>query len=159
MLIIIVLTATAQILVGWGPLENKLRKKAQELGVENNILFAGKCQRNAVLEILSITDIFVLSSLWEGFGRVMGEAMAMGRPVVATKTDGTELLVEHNKTGLTVPTKNAQLLADAVLDLIDNPHRRLLMGKLGKEKISTFFSADEFIRQHQNFYKKVFQAK
>ena len=69
------------------------------------------------------------------------------------------LLVEHNKTGLTVPTKNAQLLADAVLDLIDNPHRRLLMGKLGKEKISTFFSADEFIRQHQNFYKKVFQAK
>jgi glycosyltransferase involved in cell wall biosynthesis len=147
------------ILVGWGPLENKLRKKAQELGVEDKILFAGKCQRSAVLEILSITDIFVLSSLWEGFGRVMGEAMAMGSPVVATKTDGSELLVEHNKTGLTVPTKNAQLLADAVIELIDNPHRRLLMGKLGKEKISTFFSADEFIRQHENFYRKVLQAK
>jgi len=147
------------ILVGWGPLENKLRNKAQELGVEDNILFAGKCHRSTVLEILSITDIFVLSSLWEGFGRVMGEAMAMGSPVVATKTDGSELLVEHNKTGLTVPTKNTQLLADAVLGLIDNPHRRLLMGKLGKEKISTFFSADEFIRQHENFYRKVLQLK
>jgi len=147
------------ILVGWGPLEIELRKKAQELGVEDNILFAGKCQRSVVLEILSITDIFVLSSLWEGFGRVMGEAMAMGKPVVATKTDGTELLVDHNKTGLIVPKKNPQLLAEGVLDLINNPNLMRKMGEVGKRKVTALYSPQPFIRGHETFYRRILKQK
>jgi glycosyltransferase involved in cell wall biosynthesis len=147
------------ILVGWGPLENKLRRKAKELGINNNILFAGKCQRTAILEILSITDIFVLSSLWEGFGRVMGEAMAMGKPVVATKTDGTKLLVDHNKTGLIVPKRDPHLLAEGVLNLINNPRRMREMGKVGQRKVTALYSPQPFIRGHETFYRRILQQK
>jgi glycosyltransferase involved in cell wall biosynthesis len=72
------------ILVGWGPREEELRNESRELGIESNVLFAGKCQRDTVHQILSFTDVFVLSSLWEGFGIVVGEAMAMGKPVIST---------------------------------------------------------------------------
>jgi glycosyltransferase involved in cell wall biosynthesis len=146
------------ILIGWGPLEKNLRVKAKELELENNVIFAGKCQRDTVSEILSITDVFVLSSLWEGFGLVIGEAMAMAKPVVCTRTDGSELLVEHNKTGIIVPPKNPRDLAKAVIHLVGSPERRLSMGFLGRKRVSTLFPPDKFIRQHEAFYKKILQS-
>jgi len=146
------------VLVGWGVLENKLRMKAKELEIDENIIFAGKCRRDAVFEILSITDIFVLSSLWEGFGLVLGEAMAMAKPVVCTETDGSKLVVQHNETGLIVPPKSPHDLADAVTYLVRSPERRQRMGLLGKKRISTLFPPDKFICQHEAFYKKVLES-
>ena len=147
------------ILIGWGPLEKSLRVKAKELELENNVIFAGKCRRDTVFEILSITDVFVLSSLWEGFGLVLGEAMAMAKPVVCTRTDGSELLVEHNKTGFIVPPKNPQEFASAVTYLVDRPIHRREMGMLGKKRVSTLFRPGKFIREHEAFYKKVHQSR
>jgi glycosyltransferase involved in cell wall biosynthesis len=146
------------ILVGWGPLEANLRTQASELEIESNVIFAGKCQRNTVFEILSITDVFVLSSLWEGFGMVLAEAMAMEKPVVTTNTDGSQVLVEHNINGLVVQPRNPHLFSDALMNLIISPERRRKMGELGKKKISNFFSVDMYIQKHEDFYKKVIQA-
>jgi glycosyltransferase involved in cell wall biosynthesis len=147
------------IIVGWGPLEKTLRILARELQVESQVIFAGKCERDIVFEILSITDVFVLSSLWEGFGLVLAEAMAMAKPVVSTHTDGSKLVVQHNKTGLIVPPKNPRDLADAVTDLHANPEWREEMGLLGKKRVTTLFSPDKFVLQHELFYKKVLQSK
>jgi glycosyltransferase involved in cell wall biosynthesis len=139
-------------------LEANLRTQASELEIESNVIFAGKCQRNTVFEILSITDVFVLSSLWEGFGMVLAEAMAMEKPVVTTNTDGSQVLVEHNINGLVVQPRNPHLFSDALMNLIISPERRRKMGELGKKKISNFFSVDMYIQKHEDFYKKVIQA-
>lgn len=142
-------------LVGWGPLETTLRKKAKELGIVDNIIFTGKCQRQRVFEILSITDIFVLPSLWEGFGLVLGEAMAMAKPVVCTKTDGSQVVVKHEETGIIVPPKDPRAFANAVIDLINDPDRAQKMGELGKQRVATLFSPERFIQEHEAFYREI----
>ena len=143
------------ILVGWGSHEEQLRMESKRLEVESNILFAGKCQRDVVFEILSITDVFVLSSLWEGFGLVLGEAMASGVPVVATDTDGSREVVINGETGLIVPSKNPEALAQAVLELIDNPDLRRKMGEKGRRRINAMFTPQQFIKRHQQFYNRI----
>jgi len=145
------------ILVGWGPREEELRRESWNSGVENNILFAGKCQRNSVLEILSVTDVFVLSSLWEGFGLVVGEAMAMGIPVVSTRTDGSEVLIKEDETGIIVPPKDPDRLAEAVLNLISDPPRMKKMGVIGRERVSRYFTPEKFISEHEGFYRRILQ--
>ena len=145
------------ILVGWGPLEATLRRKAQDLGIEKNIVFAGKCPHDTVFEILSITDLFVLSSLWEGFGLVLGEAMAMGKPVVCTRTVGSQVVVRHNETGLIVPPQNPQALTEAVIDLLNNPDRMKKMGELGRKRVTALFSPKKFVQKHEAFYREIIQ--
>ncbi len=143
------------IIVGWGPLENKLRELVKTLKIEDNVIFAGKRQHEEVFEILSITDLFVLSSLWEGFGLVIGEAMAMGKPVVATETDGSQVLVVENETGLLVPPGDPRALAAAIISLIRDPERRAKMGELGRIRVTTLFSPEKFIQAHESFYTKI----
>jgi len=103
------------ILVGWGPLENELKVMARNLGIEDHVFFTGKCQREEVFKLLAVTDIFVLSSLWEGFCLAIAEAMALGKPVVSTRTDGSQTLIIDNETGLLVPQKDPGALASAVI--------------------------------------------
>jgi glycosyltransferase involved in cell wall biosynthesis len=143
------------VLVGWGPLEPSLKMQANELGIEKSVIFAGKCSHDTVFEILSVTDLFLLSSLWEGFGLVLGEAMAMGKPVVSTRTIGSEVLVQHNETGLIVPPKNSGALAEAVIDLLQTPDRMQKMGKIGRERVSSLFSPERFIESHEAFYREI----
>jgi glycosyltransferase involved in cell wall biosynthesis len=145
------------ILVGWGPLKATLRRKAQDLGIEKNVVFAGKCPHDTVFEILSITDLFVLSSLWEGFGLVLGEAMAMGKPVVCTRTVGSQVVVRHNETGLIVPPQNPQALTEAVIDLLNNPDRMKKMGELGRKRVTALFSPERFVQKHEAFYREIIQ--
>ncbi len=143
------------ILAGWGPLEATLRRKAQDLGIEKKVIFAGKCPHDTVFEILSITDLFVLSSLWEGFGLVLGEAMSMGNPVVCTKTVGSQVVVRHKETGLIVPPQNPQAFAEAVINLLNNPDRMKKMGELGRKRVTALFSPEIFIQKHEVFYREI----
>jgi glycosyltransferase involved in cell wall biosynthesis len=143
------------VLVGWGPLESLLRIQASELEIEERVIFAGKCSHDAVFEILSITDLFVLSSLWEGFGLVLGEAMAMGKPIVSTRTIGSEVLVQHDETGLIVPPKNPTALAESVIDLLQTPDLMQKMGQIGRRRVSTLFSTERFIECHEAFYRDI----
>jgi len=147
------------IIVGWGPLEKKLRELVKKLKIEGNVIFAGKRQHEEVFEILSITDLFVLSSLWEGFGLVIGEAMAMGKPVVATETDGSQVLVVENETGLLVPPGDLRALAVAIISLIRDPERRVKMGELGRIRVTTLFSPEKFIQAHESFYQDILERK
>jgi len=93
-------------LVGWGRLEERLKRNTKHLGLEDKVIFTGKLTRPQVFEILSITDLFVLSSHWEGFGIVIAEAMALGKPVVSTDTDGSREVIENGKTGILVDGSN-----------------------------------------------------
>ncbi len=147
------------ILVGWGPLENELKMIARNLGIENDVFFTGKREHEEVFRLLSITDIFVLSSLWEGFCLAIAEAMAMGKPVVSTRTDGSQTLIIDNETGFLVPQKDPSALANAITSLIDNPEKMRRMGEQARQRINTFFTPEKFIRSHEAFYYKILSRR
>lgn len=142
-------------IVGWGRLEKELKKTTKNLGLEDRVIFTGKLSRTEVFEILAVTNLFVLSSHWEGFGRVLAEAMALGKPVVSTDTDGSREVVVNGKTGILVPIKNPQILAEAILDLLGKPDLMAKMGKEGLKRVTKLFNCERFIKGYEAFYKAV----
>ncbi len=150
---------TKLMLVGWGPLEQDLKAQIEKSGLQGHVIFTGKIPHDEVYDVLAITDIFVLSSLWEGFGLVMGEAMAMGKPVVATRTDGSELLIVDGKTGRIVPPRDYRSLARAVIGLLQDPTGMREMGRLGRDRIQSLFSPETFRRNYESIYREILQPR
>lgn len=107
---------------GDGPLRQNLEMKALQIGVKENIIFLG--WRDDVAKIISIFDIFVLPSLNEGMGRVLVEAMALRKPIVASCVGGIPNLVAHGKNGFLVPPKNPMELAKYIELLLEDRGKR-----------------------------------
>ncbi|HIE30269.1 TPA: glycosyltransferase family 1 protein [Candidatus Poribacteria bacterium] len=127
---------TTFVVVGDGLLEAKLKQMANDLGIRKNLLFLG--YRQDVPELMSIFDIFVLPSLNEGLGRVLIEAMAAGKPVVATRVGGIPDVVLDEVTGLLAPPRNSHRLAEFVLRLLENKDLAHKMGRAGKIRAAAF---------------------
>jgi glycosyltransferase involved in cell wall biosynthesis len=143
-------------IVGWGPLEQKLMKLTKQLTLQDKVIFTGKLNRQEVFEILSITDLFVLSSHWEGFGIVLAEAMALGKPVVSTDTDGSREVVANGKSGIIVPVNDPRSLTDAILHLLARPDLMLEMGQEGLKRVNKLFNCEQFAEGYEKFYETVF---
>lgn len=141
---------------GDGYLEEGLKKKAIELGVQNNIIFLG--WRADVSRIISLYDIFALPSLNEGMGRVLVEAMALGKPIVASNIGGIPDLVSHGKNGFLVSPKNPGQLAKYIQILIADKEKRESMGKKGKE-IAQNFSKEIMVDRIIELYKELMTKK
>jgi len=145
-------------LVGWGRLDEELKKATKELGIEQLVTFTGKLNRSEVFNVLAITDLFVLSSHWEGFGIVMAEAMALGKPVISTDTDGSREVVKNGETGILVPIKRPDLMAQAILELLEKPELMVQIGKRGLDRVKKYFNCERFIKGYEKFYLDVFQG-
>ena len=113
-------------LVGAGPLEEPLRRLADESGVASRILWLG--ERDA-RTIMAGFDVFAISSCKEGLPYVVLEAMSAGLPVVATDTAGVESLVEPGVNGAVVPCGDSDAFADALIDLVQDPAKIEHMGR------------------------------
>ena len=124
------------IFAGDGPLRQKLENRAHELGIKNNTLFLG--WRRDVTKVISIYDIFAFPSLNEGMGRVLVEAMALGKPIVASDAGGIPDLVTHGINGFLVPPKNPEQLAVYIQILLCDKERRAKMGAEGKARAAKF---------------------
>ena len=141
-----------------GPVENE-RKDAvnlellEELGIEESVIFLG--MRKDVPELYSIMDIFVLPSWREGIPRALMEAMAMGVPVVATNIRGCREVVKNGETGLLVPVRNHQALAEATAILLQDKQKRIEMGKAGRQYILTNFTEDAVYQRIIQLYDVV----
>jgi glycosyltransferase involved in cell wall biosynthesis/peptidoglycan/xylan/chitin deacetylase (PgdA/CDA1 family) len=141
---------TKFIIVGDGEKRNELQSLAERSGLGDHVRFLG--YRKDALDILKGFDIFALSSLWEGLPIVILEAMAMGKPVVATAVDGVVEVVQHGKTGLLTEPRRPDLLAGSVIELIKNPGRSEEMGERGRERVETYFSIDRVINTVEQIY-------
>jgi glycosyltransferase involved in cell wall biosynthesis len=130
---------------------------AARSGISGRVTFAGF--QTDVAEYLSKMHLFVLPSRTEGLGIVLLEAMAMGLPVVASNVGGIPELVLHNETGLLVQPLQFKDLAEAMIELLSDPKRMYAMGEKGKESVSSKFSAEQFIRQHESVYESALMAK
>jgi len=138
--------------VGKGELEAELRAMAKKTGYEDRVLFPG--WRNDIHEIMQTFDIFVLPSLNEGMGRVIVEAMAAGKPVVASRTGGIPDLVINGETGFLVEPGDSDGLAGAINHLLDNPALRQKMGKEGRRRCR-LFSEELMIEKLDRLYQKL----
>jgi glycosyltransferase involved in cell wall biosynthesis len=123
------------VMVGDGPYEGDARDEARRLDAP--VIFTGF--RADAPRIASAFDIFVISSLYEGLGRSLTEALASGRPVVATAVNGVPDLVEPGSTGLLVPPHDPGALAESVTWMIDHPAEAKRMGEQGRARVRAIF--------------------
>ncbi len=126
------------LLVGDGEQRGELERRSRALGMDGKIHFMG--WREDIPEILAASDVFVMPSLAEHFGRVLIEAMAMGKPVVATAAGGTPEIVLDGETGLLVPPGQAAPLAAAVLSVLGDPALAERLGAAGRRRAVADFS-------------------
>jgi glycosyltransferase involved in cell wall biosynthesis len=124
----------------------------KDLGIADRFIFPGF--RNDVPQILSCTDIYVQPSFKEALGSSIIQAMAMGKPVVASNTGGIPELVKDNETGLLFEPKNPEALAQAVLKLAEDETRRLKMGSLGRKRVLESFTLDRMIDEIESWYQE-----
>lgn len=141
------------LLVGDGPARDRLRSLAVELELPGQVMFAGL--RHDVASVLPVMDIFVCPSLYEGFGIAIVEAMAAGRPVIASATGGIPEIVVHGDTGLLVPPGDAAALADALATLLTHPDQARAMGARGQARVRERFSIETTVQQHQQLYESL----
>ncbi|KPJ69453.1 hypothetical protein AMJ44_03800 [candidate division WOR-1 bacterium DG_54_3] len=144
------------VFTGDGHLKQVLKRKAAELGIQKNVLFLG--WRNDVAKIISIYDIFVLPSLNEGMGKVLVEAMALGRSIVASNVGGIPDLVSHGKNGFLVPPKNPREIARYIQILLEHKEKREEMGLTGKEMTGNF-SDEIMVEKIVGLYKELMMQK
>ena len=141
------------LLVGDGELREELIKRVATAGLSEKIIFAG--YRQDVPEILALTDIFVLPTLFEGLPHSILEAMAAGKCVVASRVDGVGEVVVDKETGLLVEAGDAGQLADALDLLIQNRSAREDMGRKGKKRVNQLFGLNNMIESFASIYEQV----
>jgi len=143
------------LIVGEGELRSELENLAKRLEISDRVIFTGF--RKDVKEILAALDILVLASLREGFPMITLEAMAMGEPVVATDIEGIREQVINGETGILVPLKNPQALAEAILRLAQDKELRTRMGLAGRRLVEQKFDIREIIKQHEQLYLSLYK--
>ena len=138
------------VFVGDGTLRNELEEHIRAKRLERNFLFLG--YRSDIPEIMRTFDIFVLPSLSEGFPNVVLEAMAAGKPVVATAIDGTKEAIANNITGLLVPVKNSKALQNVLLKLLRDESLSKQMGERGRKRVEEYFSLAKQVNSFEKLY-------
>lgn len=142
--------------VGKGDLENELREEAFRMGLSERVSFLG--WREDIPEIMHILDILVLPSLNEGMGRVLVEAMAAGKPIVASKVGGIPDLVVQGENGLLVPAADTKALAKGIEFLVANSEKRREMGEKGR-KTAIMYGSDSMVQRIHQLYLELLREK
>jgi len=140
------------VIVGEGPAEGQLRSLSEQLGTASHVRFTGV--RRDIPAMLAQMDMFVLPSLYEGFGIAILEAMAAAKPVVATTVGGIPEFLPAGHCGLLVPPGDAPALAQAIEQVLQQPEKARCMGRLGREHVREHYAIDAVVRQHERLYEQ-----
>ncbi|MCP3917119.1 MAG: glycosyltransferase family 4 protein [bacterium] len=124
-----------------------------ETGAQDPVVFAGI--RRDVPRLLAASDVFVMSSLWEGLGLVFLEAMAAGLPVLATRVSAVPEVVVEGVTGRLVAPAEEPPLADAFLELAQSPERCRALGAKGRQRVREVFALDRMVEETLEVYERI----
>jgi glycosyltransferase involved in cell wall biosynthesis len=133
-------------------LEAELKKKVTLWGMRDQVLFLGQLNPEALRDWYAASDVVVLPSSSEGLPRVLIEAQAMEKPVIAYNCGGMPEALFPYKTGFLVNRGDYAALGERVQHLLDNPTERFVMGKTGREFVLERFSVSSLIERHERFY-------
>jgi L-malate glycosyltransferase len=139
-------------IAGEGNLRDKLAEEHARLNLGARVRFLGF--RDDVPDLLRAADLFVLSSYLEGLGTSVLDAMAAGLPVVATRVGGVPEIVKDDETGLLVPPRDPEALAQAMARLADDPGMRERLGSNGRT-LARNFDADRTAQRTRELYLEV----
>ena len=145
------------LLAGEGELEASLKSLAQQLGILDSTFFLGRCEK--IAELLSISDVCVLSSKAEGFSNSILEYMAAGKPVVATDVGGAPEVIVESETGYLVPSGDDALMAERLVALLRDPGGAQRMGAAGRRVVSEKFSCEAQLSRTEGLYEKLLQRR
>lgn len=129
------------------PYKEELLRLIGRLGLEKMVVIVDFIED--IPNIMNTIDILILPSLEEAFGRVLIEAMAASKPVVATKVDGIPEAVIDKQTGILVPPKDSKALANAIIYLLKDPDIAKKMGIEGRKRVERFFNIEETSKKIQ----------
>ena len=144
------------VIVGDGNEEANLKQLAYSLGISHVCTFAGL--RFDIAHLLSAFDVFVLSSILEGLPRIVIEAMAMKRPIVASDIDGVREQLRHNETGLLVPPADPKSLAEAILSILDDRQKAEHLGREARKAAEQMFDLKHTLDSVEMLYEEVLHS-
>lgn len=139
------------LIVGQGELQDEIRRKVKELALEDYIILTGF--RKDIFKILYHSDMLIHTALWEGFGYVIAEAMAIGKPVVSTNVSNIGELVQDKETGYLAESKNPEDIAHKALLMIQELKNNSY-GLKGEQRIKEHFSFQKMIGKLERYYLK-----
>lgn len=134
-----------------------LEELAKQLGIRDRIIFTGF--RQDALRIMTTFDVFVLPSIWEAFAIVLLEAMALGKPVVATRVGGIPEAIDDGVNGFLVAPRDPEQLALRILDLLNNEALRNRMGEEGRKKVRDRFGIEHMVKEVEQVYTLAMSRK
>jgi glycosyltransferase involved in cell wall biosynthesis len=145
------------VIAGAGDLEGYLRDLSLDVGAGDRVHVLGA--RRDVPALMHAMDVFAMPSIWEGFGLVLLEAMAAGRPIVASRVATIPEVVLDGETGLLVPASDPGALAEAVAQLADDPERARALGEAGRERLREHFSIEKMVGDTELLYRQVLEER
>ena len=149
-------------IIGKGILEEELKQKCRDAGMESQVEFLGQVSDEQLRTCYETADVFVLPSTErsEAFGLVQLEAMAYGLPVINTNLkSGVPQVSLHGQTGLTVEPNSAARLAEAMEWMLSHPQERIVMGEAARKRVEENFTEQVLIGNLQEIYKELLERK
>jgi len=145
------------LIVGEGYYRNKLEQQVEHFKLSDSIKFLG--YRSDIAKIISIFDVFLLTSLWEGLPRVLVQAALLGKPIVTFDVEGAREVVENGVNGFIVPLRDSESLAQKLLVFVRNLEMAKDMGHRGKQIIGNRWAAVTMIEKTKQVYEDLIAAK
>jgi glycosyltransferase involved in cell wall biosynthesis len=142
---------------GEGVLRSQLKEQILELGLSESVRLLG--QWEDVSRFLALADIFILPSRWEGLPIALLEAMSGGLPVIATRVEGVEDVVEDQVQGLLVPVEDSEALAKAIIQLINDPKKRNEMGMAASSRVKQLYTVNHMCNESLELIKRISSLK
>ena len=140
-------------IVGGGKLLAELQALASSLDINRNLTFTGF--RDDVGAFYQLADIVVMSSIQEGLGTAIIDALALAKPVIATDAGGIPEIIENGVTGTLVPPADPQALADGIIKYLTDPKQAEQIGILGQKKVREHFCMDTMVEKNIDVYTQL----
>jgi glycosyltransferase involved in cell wall biosynthesis len=144
------------VILGEGELREQLERQVHEHHLQKHVLLPGF--RTDVIGCIKGVDLFAMSSVTEGLGTSLLDAMACARPIVATTAGGIPEIVEDGATGVLVPPRDHTALADAIVRMLSDAALRQRIGNAGLARVSERFTVDRMVDETAKVYERVTAA-
>lgn len=148
---------TKLLIVGTGPLEKKLRKKAVALGIDNSTIFTGIVPFSDLQMLYASCDLFIMHSYWEGFGMTNQEALASGLPCICTNVGGAPDIITDGENGYLVEVGDVEKMAECSIKILDNDKLRAKMSNAARKSMLTGFKWHDMVDSYLELYRQVLE--
>jgi glycosyltransferase involved in cell wall biosynthesis len=145
--------------VGSGELESHFKKRVQESGIQDSVIFTGLVSQEQIASLIAIMNVVVHTSLLEGLARVLPQALAGKKPVVSFDIDGAHEVVKEGITGHLVPPRDRTMLADAIVDLLTHRRKARLFGSNGISMVRNEWTKEAMVSGINAVYEELLANK